>query len=318
MWRPAARLRRAVPHLPRLAAAACPRARSRPGSRPGSRTARGSGSGARARAGENGGPAGDLFVTVKVSPHARLRPQGRQPHARRPGVVRRGGPRRRDQDPDPRRRRGHAQDPGRHAQRAHVPGPRQGGDTAPTAPRATCSRPCRCRSPARSTRPPARPSRPTAPPTPASRCGPTCSRTVRRERLQAPGPEAAVYVISVAAELSGPAPADAAGLRADGPDHARPYRRRRPPLLPPRHRAAPVDRRADGVRRRRRGRTPTAGPGEPDRGAARPQRRAGRRARGHPGGAPAGAWTSRPAADRLPAVRAPEPGQSVVVWRRRS
>ena len=67
--RPPARLRRAVPDLPRQRARACRRARSRPGSRPGSRTASGSGCAGKGAAGENGGPAGDLFVTVKVSPH---------------------------------------------------------------------------------------------------------------------------------------------------------------------------------------------------------------------------------------------------------
>ena len=56
-------------------------------------------------AGENGGPAGDLFVTVKVSPAPAVRPQGRQPHPRRAGLLRRGRARRRDQDPDPRRAR---------------------------------------------------------------------------------------------------------------------------------------------------------------------------------------------------------------------
>ena len=41
-----------------------------------------------------------------------------------------------------------------------------------------------------------------------------------------------------------PAPADPAHLRAARADHAGPHRRRRSPLLPPRHRAAPRDRRA--------------------------------------------------------------------------
>ena len=61
--------------------------------------------------GENGGPAGDLFVTVKVTPAPAVRPQGRQPHPRRAGLLRRGGPGRRREDPDARRRAGHAQDP---------------------------------------------------------------------------------------------------------------------------------------------------------------------------------------------------------------
>ena len=62
--RPPAGRRRAVPDLPRHR----PRlsARTHPGAHPGraSRTASGSGCAARARPGEHGGPAGDLFVTV--------------------------------------------------------------------------------------------------------------------------------------------------------------------------------------------------------------------------------------------------------------
>ena len=65
-------------------------------------------------AGENGGPDGDLFVTVHVSRPPALRPQGRQPHPRGAGHLRRGRPR------APRSRcrpsdgaAGHAADPGR-------------------------------------------------------------------------------------------------------------------------------------------------------------------------------------------------------------
>ena len=75
-------------------------------------------------AGENGGAAGDLFVTVKVTPAPALRPHRRQPHARRTGVLRRGRARRRDQDPDARGSRGDPQDPGRDPERAHLPRPR--------------------------------------------------------------------------------------------------------------------------------------------------------------------------------------------------
>ena len=49
--------------------AACRPARSRPASPPGSRTASASGCAARAPPGEHGGPPGDLYVVVKVSPH---------------------------------------------------------------------------------------------------------------------------------------------------------------------------------------------------------------------------------------------------------
>ena len=102
--------------------------------------------------GENGGPAGDLFVTVKVTPAPAVRPQGRQPHPRRPGLLRRGGPRRRREDPDARRRARHAQDPRRHAQRPHLPGARPRAPRRRTAPTATCSPPSRSRCPPRSTR----------------------------------------------------------------------------------------------------------------------------------------------------------------------
>jgi hypothetical protein len=47
-----------------------------------------------------------------------------------------------------------------------------------------------------------------------------------------------VYVISVAAQLSGLHPADAAAVRPDGSGVTRPYGRRRTSLLRPRHRAA--------------------------------------------------------------------------------
>ena len=58
-----------MPDLPRQRPRHLGPRRSRPASPPASRTASGSGCAARARAGENGGPAGDLYVTVKVTPH---------------------------------------------------------------------------------------------------------------------------------------------------------------------------------------------------------------------------------------------------------
>ena len=127
-------------------------------------------------AGENGGPPGDLFVTVKVTAAPAVRPQGGQPHPRRPHLLRRGGPRRRDQDPDPRRRAGDPQDPAPAPPTAAPSASAARAPSARTAPAATCSPPSRSRCPPCSTRPPARRSRPTARPPPASRCVPSSSR----------------------------------------------------------------------------------------------------------------------------------------------
>jgi molecular chaperone DnaJ len=60
--------------------------------------------------GERGGPAGDLYVTVKVAPHRVFGRKGE----------------RRGEGPDTRRRPGDAADPRRHPQRPHLPGARQG------------------------------------------------------------------------------------------------------------------------------------------------------------------------------------------------
>ena len=75
-------------------------------------------------AGENGGPNGDLLVTVHVKPHHALRSQGRQPHPRGPGHLRRGRARRRDQGAHPRRRPRHPADRARHPERTGPPGAR--------------------------------------------------------------------------------------------------------------------------------------------------------------------------------------------------
>ena len=100
-------------------------------------------------AGENGGPAGDLYVTVKVARAPPVRPQGRRPDPRRTGVLRRAGPRRRHQDPDPRRHAGHPEDPRRHAQRPHLPGARQGRPPLRRHLRRRCWRPCNVHVPGR-------------------------------------------------------------------------------------------------------------------------------------------------------------------------
>ena len=121
-----------------------------------------------------------------------------------------------------------------------------------------------------------------------------------------PGPTVPVYVISVAAELTGLHPQTLRQYDRVGPGLAGPHRRRRSPLLAARHRAAARGRRADRLRHRPRGRTPhprARAPGGrpacPQQRAAWPGRRAAGRPRGHAGhpqGAaaqPAGPATSR-------------------------
>ena len=87
------------------------------------------------------------------SPAPGVPPQGRQPHPRRPGHLRRGGARRRDHGAHARRRPGD-RSRSRPAPRAAASF-RVRGRGAPnaTAPRATSWSPCRCRCPASSTRP---------------------------------------------------------------------------------------------------------------------------------------------------------------------
>ncbi|CAA9373700.1 MAG: Chaperone protein DnaJ, partial [uncultured Nocardioides sp.] len=123
-WSPA-RLRRGVPDVPRQ--------RTRhlgahhPGAHPGRRQGR-----AEDPAPGEGIPGRERRSSRRPHRQGRglgppgLRSQGRQPHRRRPGLLRRGCPRRRDQDPDARRRPRHVEGPARHAQRAHLPGPGQG------------------------------------------------------------------------------------------------------------------------------------------------------------------------------------------------
>ena len=128
-----------------------------------------------------------------------------------------------------------AQDPGRHAQRPHLPGARQGRRARRTAPRATCSPPSQVQVPARSTTRPARPSRPTAPPATSQPLRANLFERGRddatRSRLRSPGPDAAVYVISVAAELTGLHPQTLRTYERMGLIMPGPHRRWRPPLL---------------------------------------------------------------------------------------
>ena len=154
-------------------------------------------------AGENGGSAGDLFVSVKVTPHRLFGRTGdnltldvpvsfdevalgseiKIPTLEGAAVTLKvpAGPR----------------TAAPSASVAAAPGRR-------TAPRATCWRPSRCRCPPGSTTPPARPSPRTGPRASTPPCAPTSSRR-RDGRRDGPGlpADAAVYVISVAAELSG-------------------------------------------------------------------------------------------------------------------
>ena len=75
-------------------------------------------------AGESGGPAGDLLVTVHVRPHRIFGRKGGQPDPRGAGHLRRGRARCRDQGADARWSAGDAAHPARHAQRPGAPGPR--------------------------------------------------------------------------------------------------------------------------------------------------------------------------------------------------
>ena len=77
-------------------------------------------------AGERGGPAGDLYVTVHVQGTPDLRPAGRAPDAERPGELHRGRARRRDQGADPGRHARHGPDPRWYGERQQAARPWQG------------------------------------------------------------------------------------------------------------------------------------------------------------------------------------------------
>ena len=89
-------------------------------------------------AGENGGPAGDLLVTVHVAAAPALRPQGRQPHPRGAGDLRRGRARCRDQGARRSVAPGHPADPAGHPQRPGDAGARPRGAAQGRHARATC------------------------------------------------------------------------------------------------------------------------------------------------------------------------------------
>ena len=198
-------------------------------------------------AGENGGPAGDLYVTVKVTPHRLFGRKGDNLTLDVPVSFDEAALGAEIKVPDPRRCAGHPQDPGRHAQRPHLPGPRQGRAEV----RRHQRRPARHRRGAgarraRRRRPrggrglPRRDRRQAAArqPVRGSRL-----MAARRPRSSRPARTAAVYVISVAAELTGLHPQTLRTYERMGLITPGPHRRRRPALLPPRHRAAPRDRR---------------------------------------------------------------------------
>ena len=157
--------------------------------------------------GENGGPAGDLYVTVKVSPHRLFGRKGDNLTLEVPVSFDEAALGAEIKVPTLSGCAGHPQDPRGHAQRAHLPGPRQGRPQV----RRHHRRPAGHRrgAGARGARPgrprggrglPRRHRR-------ASRCAATCSRepdvVARPGGPQMPGPDVAVYVISVAAELTG-------------------------------------------------------------------------------------------------------------------
>ena len=102
-------------------------------------------------AGENGGPAGDLYVSVKVTSHRLFGRKGDDLTLEVPVSFDEAGPGRRHQDPDHGRNAGHAEDPRRHPQRPHLPGPRQGRAPLRRHLRRRCWRPSASRCPPCST-----------------------------------------------------------------------------------------------------------------------------------------------------------------------
>ena len=147
---PPARLRRGVPDLPRLRPR--PVRAHDPGADPGRGQGRPADPAARqGRGGRARRPGRRPLRHRQGEPAPAVRPQGRQPHARRTRLLRRGRAGRGHQDPDARRGAGHPQDPGRARPTAAPSGSAARAPARPTAPTATCWRPSRCRCPLTST-----------------------------------------------------------------------------------------------------------------------------------------------------------------------
>ena len=242
--RPRPGRRRPVPDLPRQRPGARAPARSTRGSRPASTTASASGSRARARRASAAARPATCYVIVHVDAAPGVRPQGRQPHAHRAGDVRRGGARRRDQGADPRaarrsrcsipagtangrtfrvRGRGVARKDGTKGDllvTVEVAVPQQARRQGPRGPGGVPRRD-RGRRPARR----------------AARSAPEASEPMDADHSSSTD-DTPVYVISVAAQLSGLHPQtlrqyDRLGLVSPGRTPGR-----RPALLRARHRAA--------------------------------------------------------------------------------
>ena len=221
-------------------------------------------------AGERGGPAGDLFVTVKVAAHPLFGRRGDNLTLDVPvsfdeaalgaeiKVPTLGGAPVTLKIP-----------PGTPNGRV-VPGPRPGRQAHQrrrrSAPPATCWSPSQVQVPAvLDEQGPRRPCRPTGRPPAAPTCGRTSSSSQRERDMSGPGdpvngvgarPRRAGLRDQRGGRADRPAPADPALLRPARAGQPRPHRRRRPALLLARHRAAPRGRRADLGRHRPRGRAP--------------------------------------------------------------
>ena len=143
--------------------------------------------------GERGGPAGDLLVTVHVTPHPYLGRKDDHLTITRAGHVPRGGARRQRQRPDA-RRPGDREDPAGHVERPH---PARARTRCSRQARATCS--SRSRSPCRRSSRPRRRSTSRRSPRPR----PTIPRAPLGGRAVVMDDDTPVFVISVAAELSG-------------------------------------------------------------------------------------------------------------------
>ena len=266
--------------------------------------------------GERGGPDGDLYVVVHVSAAPALRPQGRQPHPRGAGPLRRGGARRRDLGPDARAAR-RSRSRSRPARPTAAPsGSRAGVRRAATAPRATCSSPSRSRRRASSTRRPGPPSRRCATRRRARPAGDAaeprqvpCHGADHAITLRRQQPRRAGLRDQRRRRADRHAPADPARLRPARPGQPGPRRRRRAALLAARHRdcSATVAELTssgigiEGVRRildlEDRGRRACA-PGSP---SSRPSSRRGPQAgAAQPAGPPAGATSRRTTRRRRP------------------